>query len=129
MDEERVFYHQAGITVTNARFVVGAQTFAMRNITSVRLHVKDQSNAGEGWVMAFGIAFALIGFSGAGGLGFGVVGLAVLCTGIYLIWNKKRIYQVVLTTSAGETSAYQSTDQQLIADIVKALNDSMVARG
>lgn len=33
--EEKVFFEHGSVKVTNARFVVDAQTFAMSNVTSV----------------------------------------------------------------------------------------------
>ena len=40
-DEEKVFYQGAHVTVTQSRFIVGSETFAMRNITSVRTARRD----------------------------------------------------------------------------------------
>ena len=36
MADEKSYYGQGSVHVTNARFVVGAQTYAMRNVTSVK---------------------------------------------------------------------------------------------
>jgi hypothetical protein len=33
---EQTFFKQGQVTVTNTRFIVGSQTYAMRNITSVQ---------------------------------------------------------------------------------------------
>ena len=128
MNEERVFFQETEITVTNARFVVGSQTFAMRNITSVRAEKVEAKLEHPGYLMLVGVVIALIGFFGAG-IPVGVIGIAMLAGGIYWAWNQDGTFAVVLTTSAGEVSAYQSNDRQLIAGIVKALNDSIVARG
>lgn len=128
MNDEQVFFQQDEITVTNARFVVGSQTFAMRNITSVRSEKIDAKVEYPGYLMMAGIVVALVGFFGAG-IAVGVLGIAILAGGIYLAWNQDDNFAVLLTTSAGEVSAYQSKDKQHIASIVKALNDSIVARG
>ncbi|MEO8143084.1 MAG: DUF6232 family protein [Betaproteobacteria bacterium] len=128
MNNEHVFFQEAEIIVTNARFVVGSQTFAMRNITSVRAEKVEEKFEYPGYLMLLGVVIALIGFASAG-IPVGIIGIAMSAGGIYWAWNQDSAYAVVLTTSGGEVSAHQSNDRQLIAGIVKGLNDSIVARG
>jgi hypothetical protein len=128
MNEERVFFHQSEIKVTSARFVVASQTFAVRNITSVRATKVEPGFHRPGLLMLFGGAVALIGFFNIGYF-VGAIGIAMLAGGIYWAWKQENNLAVVLTTSGGEVTAYQSEDGQLIADIVKALNDSIAAHG
>ena len=126
MSEERVLFQKSGIFVSNSRFVVASQTFAMRNITSVRVEKQTPALAIPGFLMLLGIALALIGFI-SGGVPLGVIGVVALVIGVYWAWNSKDTFKVVLTTTAGEVVAYESYDTQLIADIIKSLNDSIAA--
>ena len=126
MSEERVLFQKSGIFVSNSRFVVASQTFAMRNITSVRVGKETPAIAVPGFLILLGIALALIGFI-SGGVPLGVIGVAFLVIGVYWAWNKKDIFKVVLTTNAGDVVAYESYDAQHIADVVKSLNDSIAA--
>jgi hypothetical protein len=128
MSEERVFFQKSGIIVTNSRFVVDSQTFAMRHITSVQTKKETPPLTVPGYLMLLGIALALIGFV-SGGVPLGVIGIAALLVGVYLAWNKKDTFKVVLTTSAGEVVAYEDHDGQLISEIVRSLNDAMAASG
>ena len=126
MSEERVLFQKSGIFVSNSRFVVASQTFAMRNITSVRVEKQTPALTIPGFLMLLGIALALIGFI-SGGVPLGVIGVVALVIGVYWAWNSKDTFKVVLTTTAGEVVAYESYDTQLIADIIKSLNDSIAA--
>ena len=81
MNDEKVFFQRGDITVTNARFLVGPQTFAMRNITSVRADEIEPDSKHPGYLMFFGIVIALVGFVGAG-IPVGVIGIAMLAGGL-----------------------------------------------
>ncbi len=127
MAEESTFFQSGGITVTNARFIVGAQTFAMRGITSV-----------EGvehppiviWTIIFvvvGLLMALNLF--AGNYGIGVFGLLIFAVGIWLRTRQRSKFSVVLRTAGGEITAYQSPDREFISSIIQALNQAIVSQG
>jgi hypothetical protein len=128
MAEERTFFGQGDIQVTNARFVVGAQTFAMRNVTSVAMRRRAPNTTAGGLLAGSGGLMALIGFNSSSFIA-GSIGIAMFAGGIWWIVAMKDEHEVVLTTSAGEVSAYKSMDKDLIARIVKALNDSLAAGG
>ena len=118
--EEREFFRYEDVTVTNSRFIVASQTFAMSNITSVRASVTPPSRF---WPIAFvvvGVLF-LLG-SAAVGIGLIVIG------GIWLALQKT-YYHVSLTTAGGETKALTSDQQEYIDKVVRALNDAIVHRG
>jgi hypothetical protein len=127
VSEETVFYQEGDVIVTQSRFIVRGETFAMRNITSVRSMRFEHAHKGSSKVIAVGLLVALSGFlfgRGAGWLGAGIIVLGIVCA-----TNEKPTYAVFLTTSAGEVSAYQSADPDTVARIVQALNDSIIARG
>jgi hypothetical protein len=54
--EEKVFFENGNVKVTNARFVVGDQTFAMAAVNSVKVSSTDitPSNAISGILVAVG---------------------------------------------------------------------------
>ncbi len=56
--EETEFFKLGEVLVTNARFVVGAKSYAMRNVTSVSQTVKSSNRAVE-------LLFGLVGAHGA----------------------------------------------------------------
>jgi len=126
MNAEKVLFKQGDITVTTSRFVVESQTFAIRNITSVRAEKLESGESQGGMWMLFGIGASIAAFAiGTALLGLGAV--AAIVYGAYSAWNQKSLYAVVLTTSGGEVKAYSSEDEGQIKGIVKGLNDAIVA--
>ncbi|MCE9555784.1 MAG: DUF6232 family protein [Planctomycetes bacterium] len=126
---ETEFFSNGGVTVTNARFTVHSQTYVMHNITSVRSIQLDPSPAGP-LILFFVGAFA--------GLILGCGGIAI---GAFLLWiasaagaacfysQLKPTYSVLLMTSAREVRALECDNLELIADIVAALNESIMMQG
>ncbi|WP_175812975.1 DUF6232 family protein [Burkholderia contaminans] len=118
---ETVFFQHGNVTVTNTRFIVPGQTYAMSNVTSIKHHEKAPSRA-------LGVIVAIIGvlilFAHAW-----LVGLIAIALGAFLAWNAKGQYDVLLHTASGEVRAFQSTDQGLVTKIVEALNQAVVFRG
>ena len=119
--DEREFFRYEDVAVTNARFMVGAQTFAMSNITSVKAS-KDSPN--RFWpilILVLGF-FSLIANNVAFAVACGVLG------GVWLAFQKT-YYHVALTTAGGETKALTSTQREYVEKVVHALNDAIVHRG
>lgn len=123
---ELEFFNEGGVAVTNTRFVVTSQTYAMRNVTSFRFVEYPPSLL---WPIAFLLICLIITFgcfvSGqiAVGLLFSV--LAVFA-GIWMAMLKPT-YAIVLATSAGEVRAIQDQDKAFIQRIVEALNRSIMS--
>ena len=120
---EQNFFNQNGVTVTNARAIIGGTTYSMANITSVSLGMKPASRGG-------GILLAMIGgliaAASDGGKGFGVL---MLLVGIAWAVLAKADYIVKLGSAGGETHALTSTDKPFIEQVVGALNNAIIHRG
>jgi hypothetical protein len=129
MADETTFFQGGDITVTNARFIVGAQTFAMRGITSVE---GVETPARRTWPMVmglFGLMMTAAGFGDAGSVVFGIFGILVTAAGIWLAFRQKATFSVVLRTAGGEVTAYQSMSRDHIAEIIQALNQAIISHG
>jgi hypothetical protein len=142
--DESVFFRSGGILVTNARFVVGAKTFAMRGITSVEAVESDsselaekQSGSAEGpfftgtglLIIAVGlVCWLMFDFSFFVAVGAGIIGFLMLIVGASFV-KMKRAFKIVLKTAGGEVTAYQSFDRDHISQIIRALNDSIISHG
>jgi hypothetical protein len=120
---ERVFYASQGVTVTISRFIVGNQTFAMRNISSVRMKRLRPSRVASGLGLFIGLVCAISKDDGARWFG---VFLSIVM--ILILIAQATRYAVVLTASSGEVRALASTDRQSISEIVGAINEAIVAR-
>ena len=132
--DEKIFYENDNVKVTNTRFIVNNETYALSSINSVKVSVVD---------VTFSYTFpslAIIG--GLSWLFFLIVleetnpiyyiqSIALVAASIYaLIRIKKKLeYRVVLTTSSGDYAALKSNERQDIALVERALNDAIVYRG
>ena len=118
--EERTFFEQGDVKVTNARFISNGQTYAMRNVTSVKPFEQKPPRA-------MGVLIALIGLgvTASGNVMFGVMALAA---GLAILFLIKPVYHVLLATSSGETRALKTKDRAYVNQVIQAINDAMVHR-
>ncbi len=120
---ENTFLDEGGVTVTNARFIVPAQTYAMSGITSVKSLKHTPSIKGP-------VILCFIGLLSMAGSKEAIIpALIFIAAGIaWFILNKPK-YSVVLSSASGEAEALTSKDSDFIFRIVKALNEAIIARG
>jgi len=118
--EEQVFFEREGVKVTNARFVVGMQTFAMSNITSVNPATEPPSRFTLILVLIVGVLFAFAV------PWFGAFVVAMCALFLYL---QKTKYHVMLHTAGGETKALTTEELEYFNHVVGALNQAIVHRG
>ena len=120
--QETMFYDDDDVRITNTRFILPKQTFAMSGITSVKSIETRPSNIVP-------IVFLIIGvltLLGEGPLGFAI--FMFLVGGVWLALQKTT-YHVLLHTASGQTKALSSYDNTYISKVVQALNNSIVHRG
>lgn len=118
--DETTFFEYEGVRVTNTRFIVDGQTFAMNNITSVKPLEQKPNRLWPALFILFGVIPALNGAYGA--LVFAAIG------GVW--WAmQKTVYHVMLHTAGGETSALKTFQKEYLQKIVTALNNAIVHRG
>ncbi len=118
--EEKTFYNNNGVTVTNARFIVFGQTYAMSGVTSVKTW-RSMSRAGP---IVLGIVGVMALISGAW-----YVGIPLIAIAIYWWTQQKPTLSVVLSSSSGEVRALSSQDAPYIQAVVEALNNAIIHRG
>jgi uncharacterized membrane protein len=127
--------------VTRTRVVIGSQTFAIANITSVNIaRVDDNSLVPPGCMIA-GALLVLVGIvmllSGAmwdarqlpnyGSLV--LVGALMFLGGWKLAQGNKTKWSLVLRTSGSEMRVLTSPDKDLIGKAAEAVSTAMIARG
>jgi Family of unknown function (DUF6232) len=130
--KEHTFYDANDVSVTNSRFIVHGQTFAMSGITSVAFFsvapkIKRATNSG-GYRLAFlhrrlcftkwrtTGGYRWLHHAGAGGL---LVSKQICQSDP---WRRS-------SYAAGEVKALQRKNKQLVLEIVDALNQAIVHRG
>jgi hypothetical protein len=120
--QEKVFFQDSLVTVTQSRFMASGKTYAMRNISSVSNFQIKKSKAGA---IAFIIFGALMLFS-EDSRGFGI-GLAIL--GAIWLYFIKDSFSVKINSNSGEANGFISKDRAYVQQIVDAVNEAMVYRG
>jgi len=119
--QEKTFFEYGEVKVTNARFIVPSQTYAMSGITSVKFFTEKPSLL---WpIVAFLIAILI----GVGDGNIWSVGIPVIIGVVLLL--RKATHHAVLSSASGETRALNSKNKEFIANVIKALNQSIVSRG
>ena len=121
---EKTFFNADGISVTNARVVIGGQTYAMSGITSVRSIEEKPSRKGPIILGIIGIIFMLIGEAAT--IVIGLIGIALA---VFWFVSIKPTYHIGLVSASGESKALNSKDQAYISKIVNAINEAIIARG
>ncbi|NNP68981.1 DUF6232 family protein [Acinetobacter sp. Ac_5812] len=116
---EQTLFSSGNVSVTNARFIVNNQTYAVRNITSVDKRLKKAPKLGW-WIC--GVIFLLAGISGNNLTAVIIVGLILIGVG-FLVKHK---YYVVLKTSASELQALESEDENYIDEVIHAINQAIL---
>lgn len=128
--KEKVFFNFDGITVSNSRFIVRSQTYAMQSVTSVKPGIVEPKRG-------VAILFIFIGFL----LLIGellelynpgvliIAGAVAILIGLIAWYLEKPKYSVILNTSAGEHHALISEKKQDIEHVLQALNQAIVSRG
>ncbi len=118
--EEKTFFERKGVKVTNARFVVDGQTFAISNITSVKPLEEPPKRLG-------GVLLLLCGFITLTQNAF--FGVPVIALVSYYLYKQKPTYHVMLRTSGGENKALTTHQRDDLNKVVEALNEAIVHRG
>lgn len=118
---EKIFYDSNDVKVTNTRFIVLGQTYAMAGVTSV---VSETIPAKNGWA----IALILVGLLLLMPEGSRALGAILLIVGIIVVALVKSTYAVALHSASGESRAIVSKDSGFVDQIVRALNDAIVYR-
>lgn len=119
--QERTFFEQGNVKVTNARFIVPSQTYAMSGITSVKFFTEKPSILLP--IAAFLVA--LLAMAGRGNI-WSIA--APLVVGVLLLL-RKATHHVVLSSASGETRALASKDKHFISNVISGLNEAIVSRG
>ncbi|MEX8498939.1 DUF6232 family protein [Leptothrix ochracea] len=118
---EQVFLSENGVRITNIRFIVDSQTFAMSGITSVKPAEQKPSRVGPASLIGLGIFLMATTEPKFGGF-FVAIGA---------VWAalQKSTYHVALQTASGEAKALISKDPAWVQKVVFALNEAIIHRG
>ncbi|MFD1840221.1 DUF6232 family protein [Paracidovorax cattleyae] len=94
---EKTFFEYDGVKVTNARFIVDGQTFAMSNVTSVKPIAVPPNRL-------WGCVLLLLGLAGLISNPF--FGVPVTGIAIYVIYRQKKTYHIMGTSQNPATPLF-----------------------
>lgn len=116
---EEITYLQAGTSlVTSSRIEIDGQTFAVRNVGSVKI-----VGGGHPWA---GALLLVVGAMALTANPF--FGLPLLALGAYMVWQKLALKTLVLISGGGETVALKSTNAKAIEALRVAIAQAISAR-
>ncbi|MBM3949508.1 MAG: hypothetical protein FJ312_09815 [SAR202 cluster bacterium] len=130
---EKVFLDERGVTVTQSRFVVDGQTFAMSAITAVSSRLDWPPRKWQFTMMAVGVVLFVIGLKiplpGATKIVGILLGIVLVVAGLVWLLTLKKRHYVMLRTGDADVRAVGADDEQWVKRIVAALNEAIAARG
>jgi hypothetical protein len=128
-EQEITYFQEGGTTVTNSRAILGNQTFAMANTTSVSMHKEEPKRLR--WILLI-----ILGLMGAIQVNtpnvptlFWGLSILVAAFSVFELVTAKPKYSVVIGSACGETHAMDSIDKDYISKVVGAINEAIVRRG
>ncbi len=121
--EEQQILSEDGVQVTSSRLIAGGQTFALRNITSVRMAPGGSMLWAVVWLVVAVLALIGNNFSSGGVLGFVIFGAL---GGLLLVRALSR--RIVINTSGKDQVAYSTGNRPHAERVFKALNDAIALR-
>lgn len=125
---EEIYFQDDIVTITRARAILGAKTFAMANITSVTMGKIEASITPVLILILIGIVVGICVATQNTIVG-AVLGALFVAAGIAVAVTSKASYVVKLGSSSGEQDALVSPQREYIEKIVAALNQAIIGRG
>ena len=124
--EETTLYSDGATLVTSTRFVTGATTYAMAQITSVTAVSAPKPRS----TLLWGVLIAVCGLGAlagdVGGIGVMLLLIGGMMVAFYALSKVKHIVQI--GTSGGQVQAVVSTDGDAVRKIFEALTQAIVNR-
>lgn len=117
--EEVTYLQAAGTLVTSSRIEIDGQTFAVRNVGSVKVQHKPRKWIGGAFVVLLGIGTLMSAVP---------VGLAFLALGAWLLYNGAPRAELVLVAGGGEVTAVSSRDAARVEALRAAVAQAISAR-
>lgn len=119
--EEVIYFQQGQTMVTSTRVELNKQTFAVRNIGSVKV-----TQSARKWRLgAFLVLIGAVSWPASPDHAFAVVVLAIAA---FVLWRGSPVFNLVLVTGGGEVSAITSNKLEDISPIRDAVAQAISAR-
>ena len=129
--QEETLHSDPYVSVTSSRVIIRGTTYALRNITSVRMTVTAPSTTLPTLMIVFGaivLFMALLSFLNSAAAGFTTLVIAAAIIGLGVLWLRslKTFFHVAIASSSGEANALSSIDRTYIDTVVQSINKAIV---
>lgn len=131
--EEKEFFKDKDVLITNTRVIIKGKTYSTANITSVSKSAPANSGLSIGiFMLCIGIIFGLFGFAlikaGSCGVTMLIMGILFFFVGIVGVGTKPQIALQIKSAST-EEAALTSENFEYIQTLVDSINKAIMARG
>ena len=123
MDNDKTFFQDNDVLITQSRIVIFGKTYAMRNISSVSITQESKLFLKISSIIM--LIFALSGFF----LKEYLIGIIALGIAVIMLLNSKDEYIVVISSNSGDNNALKSKNRDYIESIIAAINEAIIFRG
>ena len=128
---EETIYSDNAVVVTNMRVIIGGATYALRNVTSVKMLFTPPRLVKPILLLVVGLLILLAAFMPLNENAPAPVGVYIIAGGMIggaILWmcSAKTKYHVGLSSASGEIPALTSTDKAYIERIVLNINEAIV---
>ena len=128
--QEEIIHSDSDVSVTTTRVIIRGTTYALRNITSVRMAFTPPRTGCAIILLIAGIIYMLTALPEVfqGRAGATVFVFAGLVTAVAVLWLRslKKDYHVAISSSSGEANALTSKDKGYIEGVVNSINEAIV---
>ena len=128
MAEENI-YSDNDVSITTARIIVSGTTYALRNITSVKMTATKDKPVIAVVLVIVGVILVWVGLfrdTVSSAIGSVIVGGLLLAVGIAWVRIVKPTFHVTIASSSGEIRALSSPNRPYIETIVGAINEAII---
>lgn len=125
---EEVIYSDNTVSVSTSRIVISGTTYALRNITSVKMTFAPAKTGCAVALIVLGALILVGGLAQGGQTIIGAVFGGAIVGGLGFLWLRscKADYFVTIASSSGEVRALTSKDKAYVEKIVGAINDAII---
>jgi hypothetical protein len=125
---EEVIYSDNTVSVSTSRIVIGGTTYALRNITSVKMTFAPAKTGCAIALIVLGALIFVVGLAQGGQTVIGSLLGGAIIGGLGFLWFRscKTDYFVAIASSSGEVRALTSKDKSYVEKIVAAINDAII---
>ena len=126
---EKLFFEYDDVKVTNTRFINGANTYAMSGITSIKLREKKPNMLD---VIIYSVISLILLILSVNNPQVNITVLLLALVFIALAYfnfkKKKTLYEIILSTSGGESQGLISDQVEYTNQVLTALNQAVIYR-